>query len=721
MDKKLLILRYFLIIIITALLGYLIYVNYNENKTLESFMTRNSLSTYFNSDDDSIMDNKFFRNELKQTRNFLDYTPSEWNGSYKFFDANMDEHYITFLQINKDLLFIMNKKRFTISGNDPDPYIMKDKYAKNKKQCLPEMVIGRGELNFNNKMFHLKHVYCSSNDNGDGDYAPFNKSEPINSESINLFYGFIQDQDGLIKIVQLKDNGSGEVGHAILEKESNFKYGPSAEYLLRSSYNVPAPNYRNSLRLNPDVCYNSYFQNKDGKDYRKTELKKCYITDVGMPTPADKDTEFNQNNQVYQYNDYSTGCVDNTENLQEFTKTNGEKWYKCPLNDTGKTCYIPIKDKSGQSQLETLGEYPKCDTSYDINVVNQSSLSYPFLKKEDDSGNILDLCNHLEGFQSKKYNSAILMYVDNLSMVHSLHYDFFGMEQGQNYLNTKLDIMFPFMNENVLNSYRNNINEESLKLTNCIENNNSIKNYQDIISSCNGKYQQADQEYEKIKEKIEKSKKSESNFKLKEMYNIMAGINSDINYKESNKLLQPTVWTLSFVENENEQKNLPDYTNDCSFILSTNNKYNKEGRFIKYAEFDSFHNKTKMSLYKGGNKQKLVLENPYVINSLEKLMGTEEYNKTGPNTDNNISDDFILLSGNLKTYHPKKYLLPGQGQQMDTNFGKELYLSNDINPNGKWVMLGFNLTNNLDVANSPSLYNSTLVKTLKKISNKINE
>ena len=717
MDKKLLILRYFLIIIIIALLGYLVYINYNENKSLESFMTRNSLSTYFNSDDSSIMDNQYFKNELRQNSNNLTYIPSQWNGSYKFFDTNSKEHNITFLQINKTILFVMNKIDYVISGANPDPYVLKNS---NKKECLPGMLIGKGELNFSETMFHLKHVYCSGNNDGNGNYAPFTESEPLNESSINLFYGFINNEDGRIKIVQMKDNGSGEVGHALLEKEENFKYGPSAEYLLRTSYNVPAANYENSIRLDPDVCANTEFQNNKGKDYGKTTLEKCYVMDVGMPTPADKDTEFDQDSQKYQYNIYGTGCAEKGKSKKK--SVNGVEYNACPLSDTGETCFIPIKDATGTSQLNSLGNYPKCETSYDMKVKNQSSLTYPYFKKEDDSGNILDLCNHLEGFQSKKYNSAIIMYVDNLSVVHSLHYDFFGIGKDQNNLNTKLDIMFPFMNENILNDMRSNINEDALKLTNCIEDNNSIKNYQDIVSSCSSKYEKTNQVYQNLKSKIEDSKiKGSSDFNLKKMYDVMAGINTEINYKESNKLLQPTVWTMSFLEDETNKKNMPDFTNDCSFLLSTNNKYNKEGRFVKYAEFDSFHNNTNMSLYKGGNKQKLVLENPHVINSLEKIMGSDEYNKSGANTDDDISNDFILLSGNLKTYHPKKYLLPGQGQGMDTNFGKELYLSNDVNSKGKWVILGFNLTKNLDVANSTSLYNSTLVKTLKKISDAINE
>jgi len=706
-------LKYFLIVLIIVLLGYLLYKNYYENKTLESFQTRNSLSSYFQSDDDTeqSIQKKYSRNEYGHSRNMLIYLPSNWNGSYKFEDAQGEHHYITFLQINKTVLFVIHKMSYIISGNDTDPYKLSNK---NEPQCLPYMVIGKGELNLSETIFTLKHVYCSNDGNGNGEpYGPF--SEPIDENTVNLLTAYIKDDDGSIILEQLLQNGVGKAGSATLKKEDSFKFGPSAEYLLRTSYNVPAPNVKNTIGVNPDVCHNTEFNN-----YRKTELEKCYITDYGMPTPGEKDKKYSDGANVYLYNEYGTGCVEKGKGIK--TTVGGKQFNACPVSSNNQTCFIPIKNNTGTSQLSKVGEYPKCETSFTLGLKNQASLSYPFYKKETDTGNLLDICNHLEGFQSKKFNSAVLMYVDNLSVVHSLHFDFFGIQEGQNYLSTKLDIMFPFMNNTILKNYRENISDEkSLRLTNCLENNTSIKNYNDLLSNCKGKYENVSKIYNDMKSKIQESKKKDQFNNVKNMFNVMDTINTTINQKDSNKLLQPTVWQMEFLEEENNQKNISNYTNDCSFILSTSNKYNKEGRFVKYAEFDSFHNKTNMNLYKGGNRQKLVLENPFILDSLEERMGTDDYNKNGPNVDNFISNDYILLSGNLRTYHPKKYLLPGQGSDNNGDFGKQIYLSNELNPSGKWVILGFNLTKNLDVANSTLNYNSTLVKTLKKINDTMGE
>tara|TARA_B110000483_G_scaffold36056_1_gene44109 strand:- start:1295 stop:3400 length:2106 start_codon:yes stop_codon:yes gene_type:complete len=701
MNKKMLDIKYFLIVIIIALLGYLIYINYFENKSVENFMQRNSLSSYYQSSDDSdFLDNN--QNELRNTVNKIFNNESLWNGSWKFVDHLNNIYYITFVQVNKDLLFVMNKSSFTIVGDDKS---QKDPYISNKNdnaQCLPDMIIGKCELNNSEDKFFLKHIFCSNNGDATGNFNVF--GEEINDDSINNFYGYFND-DGTVQIIQLSNDGSSQVGQAKCTRDGHFSYGQSATYLLKTSYNVPTPNFKNSIRINPDACYNSSFD-----DYQKGDLKNCYIQNSGLPTPGDKSGYKDENSKDYSFNSYGTGCAPKkkVKNINGFNA--------CPL-DEKETCFIPITSTDGTSSLKNVQNYNKCQTKYDMYLKNQSSLVYPLFKKEEDTKNLLDLCNHLEGFQSGKYNSAILMYVDNLANVETLNFDFFGIKDGENYLTTKLDMMFPFMNNNILNSYRENISDEkSLRLTNCIENQRGTDNFNTILSKCNGEYADVKEKYNKMKSKISQLKNDNQDNMLKKMYDVIGNLEGDISIKESNRILHPTVWTLNFEQNETTKQTLPSYTNDCSFVLGTSNMYNKEGRFEKFAEFDSEKGKTKLNLYKGGNKQKLILENPFIIDSLDM----KNNNSNSANTDNNISNDYILMSGNLRTYHPKKYLIPGQGNKFN-NFGKEIYLQNDINPSGKWIILGFNITEALDKGSSSNLYTKTLLKTLKKINDTMSQ
>ena len=97
MELKNLELKYFLIILIVLLLIYLIYINFIENKTIESFKSRNSLTTYYHSDDDfNFSKNSTLSHELNQNRNDVQYIESHWNGSYSFTTNSNILMYITF-------------------------------------------------------------------------------------------------------------------------------------------------------------------------------------------------------------------------------------------------------------------------------------------------------------------------------------------------------------------------------------------------------------------------------------------------------------------------------------------------------------------------------------------------------------------------------------------------------------------------------------------------
>ena len=706
MELKKLNIKYFLIIIIIISIGYLLYTNYIENKTIESFGMRNSLSSYFQSTDDSTYNS--LTHEYNNNKSEIKFEKSVWNGTYSFNDVNNKLNYITFLQINKTILFVMNLANYSISGEE-DPYVYSEDNT--NKECLPGTLIGRGQLNLEENLFYLKNIYCSNNNSGTGAFNPF--GEEITEDTINLLYAFYDADQDTITITQNKENDNTAILYQVqLTKDKNFKYGPSAEYLLRTSYNIPAPNVHNSIRINPDVCYNSTF----GSNKQKGSLKNCYITTDGLPTPN------NQENDEYKYNPYGTGCALKDEIIDE---EYGESTYKaCPK--TNSTCFIPIKNNDGQ-QITSVGGYPQCTTNFDLNYKNQSSIMYPYYLKEQTNGNLLDVCNYLDGFQTGKYNASILMYIDELSDVQSLNYDFFGIEKGENYLTTKTDIMFPYMNKYFLKNLRNSIQnsanstntsdlEKALQLTNCIQEYNTTNNFNNILTTCASNYSSdIQQKFTNVKNNIMSNLTPRDKKEFLDMENIIDNIDSAANENRASNLLQPTVWQLEFLKNENTDTTVSSYTNDCSFILSSSNKYNKESRFVKYAEFDSVRNKTNINLYKGGIKQKLVMENPYIISSLEEIMG----NSYSPDNTDNISNDFIMVSGNLRTYNPKKYVLPGQASNVST-FGNQLYMNNTPNPNGKWVLLGFNLTKDLDIGTSPNSYNKTLIKTLKKISQTLN-
>ena len=151
MELKKLNIKYFLIIIIIISIGYLLYTNYIENKTIESFGMRNSLSSYFQSTDDSTYNS--LTHEYNNNKSEIKFEKSVWNGTYSFNDVNNKLNYITFLQINKTILFVMNLANYSISGEE-DPYVYSEDNT--NKECLPGTLIGRGQLNLEENLFYLK-------------------------------------------------------------------------------------------------------------------------------------------------------------------------------------------------------------------------------------------------------------------------------------------------------------------------------------------------------------------------------------------------------------------------------------------------------------------------------------------------------------------------------------------------------------------------------------
>ena len=318
---------------------------------------------------------------------------------------------------------------------------------------------------------------------------------------------------------------------------------------------------------------------------------------------------------------------------------------KCPVNnDTVKnTCLIKIPDPDNNGYSYTLNNYDLCDTTFDIKRNFNSNLNgglYDAFKV--DTG----LCSSLQSLS--QYNSMIIMYISDLNKVQTLNYEYFGQGPNKSNLTMQSDISTNFM-EKILKTLRGNMvsSEDTklsnaLSLTNCFESNNSSDTYSDILNACKTTYP-------------------------------TSTVSTTIPENGKN----PLIWNLS-VHNVNSHA--------CTFSLSSSNLYKKNNEWVKYADFNPLENKTNMNLYKGGNNQLLTLENINVVST--------NPNNTSKTTINNITinNSYILVSGNLKTSNPKKYLIPSIQKNGFYNNSSSINLQNNLNTKGKWVILGFNLT-----------------------------
>ena len=651
-----------LLLIIILSLIYVINQNIIENKQLENFINRNSLSSYYKNkvDEDSLIKN-INKDKMNQISDNIINKESKWNGIWSYQDDILGNCMCVILQINKHIVFSLSKKDFIFYSNNENRSLDSLVIEESKTNCPLNTFIGVGELNNDDNLFYLKSIYCDNNNTF--------KLNDVNIK-INHLTGKFRDDNSIVLTI-FNDLNDINKKNIYLNKSDELKYNSSAAYLLYSSYNVPLPILKDELKMNHDICSNSYFDNQKN-------LNKCYIKGSGLPYLKD-DKERSS---------YGTGCstdVNKDENDNPICSSNIKNTCFLPINNT-----TDIKDWSGKN-------YKQCNTDFKVELKNETSILQPIYEKNN---GVLNLCKQLTHFQDGRFNTAIIMYVDDLYNVQTLSYNFFGVQDNQSALTTEYDIMFSFMNEYILKKYRdalvdgntnNTLLENSLNLTNCLNSNDSKENYQKLLNSCLNKYSNSNNQLAEMIKTL--NKKDLGVFDIEKLID---------NKNKLNKMIMPTMWNLEF-------NNPTDYTDSCSFTLSSSSLYEKESQFVKYPEFYPMKQKTKMNLYKGSNNQKLVLENANIIDSIDNYLIPSEDGE-------NISNEFIIISGNLRTYQPKKYLLPSNESDISNPFGNEIYLSDRLKSNGKWVIMGLNLNKN----NLLEKNNNIFIKTLKKIKNTIN-
>ena len=583
-----------LIGIIICALFYLMNKNNKENNALESFSQQNSLSTYYQQtiDSDEQTINKFAKNKFNGYEVNNTEKKKYWDGNWKL-TSTPSSLYISFLQVNDKLIISISKSIYSLdTGIDK---------TNQTQTCSYNTFVGIGSLNNSGTYFILDTIIC----NNLGDFNLTDKK----------LFGYI-DTNGAMLSMNVDTSGTNLIYDtnviAIIKITSNlaFNYDNASSYLSLSSYITPIPQYTNSYETNMDVCANSTFGNNV-----KGTLQKCDLH------------SFPKNGDLG-YNGYGTGCTTDVNDC----------------SNPEKTCLINMPKSATDSTLSTLDDYRNCTTTFDINRKFNSNLNKGLYDTYSTNG----ICSYLNKFNNE-FNSAIIMYISDLTQVQTLNYEYFGQGKNKSSLTMQNDISTNFMekilrkfrgfitssNENA-DGYENNLTT-ALSLTNCFETSNSSSTYSDILKACN---------------------------RISNPYP-----NSTVSDVIPENGKKPLLWKLN-LHNTN--------SSSCTFSLSSSNLYKKENQWVKYVEFNPLENKTNMSLYKGGTNQLITLENATVI--------------ANPPTVNQTDVPYILLSGNLKTSNPKKYVIPSNVKSGFFNNSSIINLQNNLNNNGKWVILGFNLT-----------------------------
>lgn len=722
MNKDTLLIILLIAIIIIALF-YLINNNNKENNALESFSQQNSLSTYYqqtvdaNEKDDYYAKNKF--NQFVNDTN-INTNKRYWDGSWELTDVP-SSLYFSFLHVNDQLIISISKQRYNLDTNTIN---------KASDVCSPDTFVGIGSLNKSGKYFILNKIIC--------DNLKKNLNDNNSISMTNKLFGYIDSSNLGLASLSLKYNNidglqynSSLIGIKRITPVG-FSYDlASSLYLYLSSffsYINPIPLYTNSYNNDLDVCNNSSFT-KGTKTYIKRQLTRCFISDQGLPikegdvgyssygtgcTEKGKTTKDANNNDIcgndtqtcfiaspgrntvgnytkcitdydeldvcYNSsfnshkngdlkscyidnkslplkgegeNEYGTGC---SKTISDAKTSKDIPYSKCS-DDTSKTCLINMPTSSTIDTPINISGYTNCYTNFDITRKFNSNLNNGLYNTTE------GICSYLNKFSNDNFNSAIIMYVSDLTNVQTLNYEYFGQGANKSNLTMQTDITTNFM-EKILKKLRNFIKNTNttetqlntaLSLTNCFESNDSSSTHSAILNTC----------------------------KTWDTFTNTAFNNSTLNNvipKDTItiKHLKPLIWKLK-IDNQN--------SSSCTFSLSSSNLYKKENQWVKYVEFNSLKNKTNMSLYEGGTNQSIILENASII----------DQNSTASGQTNGINDTYILVSGNLRSSNPKKYLIPSNVKSGFFNNSSTINLQNNVNNKGKWVILGFNLAPNSDL------------------------
>jgi len=376
-----------------------------------------------------------------------------------------------------------------------------------------------------------------------------------------------------------------------------------------------------------------------------TSNSNSYINSISPNNTSLPNVEKSTYIHTVDYCSGGTRCNINDIGLDATAWDGGPNACGTPTSDTDLTC----KEDPTCVISNTPGSYAKCQP---LEKVFDYMNFMPMKGLLASKGSMLDDCSYLEYFSD--CNACIMCYVSDLRDVQTLNYQFFGPNTDENSLTLQYDIIDKKLNDpnnnlGILNTYRNALIknkgidiDKALSLTNFMENNNSGNNPKSV-------YDNGINYAQKFINKDE-TPDPKKNRKLPK-------------FKKGGDKLIPCIWQINKGVNLNK-------SSPCNFTLSTFNDYST---YVKYVNYNN--GQLNLSLFNGGNSQKFMLQNPTVLKEKKSSKGTT-----------------VLISGNLKTAN-NLFLLPASDHTGFSNNSNVVKLSSKPADNGKWLIIGFSLSN----------------------------
>ena len=570
------------------------------------------------------------------------------------------------IQYNKILESFDNTQRSLSTMYDDEGYIISLFYKIIRESTKFNSIIGSNDNNLllpeipditdnNLSLYNVDGIWNGVWKTPSGNDAIYANMFQINNKlvmSLSYYYNIYKDEKTILK---LSTNGYCSPNYFIgIGKLNNtiFVIDNSGikcdNFYTRTGDKIV--NLRGEMLFNNDIKTINIIINKTiGPDITTENFTfsffKPYITHHNYKSsvllPEIPDSEFyleekichNANESPCMYNDYGLSTT-------VYGQYNGQNYNACGVISNGNNCNTPsCVFTSPSPDYQTNGATPIMSCPGIENNISDYMNFTPLNILTKVVGESMYICDYLQYLGN--CNSCILCYVINIGNAYTLNYQFFGTLPGENSLTVQADMM-----DQMLNNPTANGNTISL-----------LSYYRNILN---------------VKTNLPEVSKGVSFINYPTLYTLTDANNLCNTFIKQyygpigNNAYSPAVWNINFKKNIN---------NSCSFILSTSSDYNTPVKYVNCNDDGTIG----LSLYEGGNKQELVLDNSLIIKT----------KTTSGNTNNAVA-----ITANIKTSNGL-YLVPSMDVSGFSNNSILLKTSLFPSKNGKWLILGIN-TNNLD-------------------------
>ncbi len=649
----------FVMILIIALTGYLIYRNYDEYSTLENFTSQSSLSIYQTNNIDKDLDYKYTKLNSPYHLNSKIIQKSDWNGIWLNEDSN-NKYTIAMVQINN--VVILTLTQYRIVNVSSTTGTVSDSFTDIIRNSNVNTFLFMGKLNIEQNSFVIQKILYKDH-NGISNLIDIETIDSIKDYMSSIGIPVSQDNEkidmSLIGFPVIQYNTNIDTSKPLVT--GNLSIDNGVKYLNIKFLNTAQPivfihKYSYSgYTHNGNTIYDYPFMNEYIKDIAPfVEANSNLVENFdGSSTPTTSDNPYKKYSYVnytpfkcptgkkqckinktgidatsYTYNNLNiNGCCD-------INSVDTNSLYTGDVTNSDKYCYYNLTDPNS--------DLPRCPKYNEIFVYNNHTIPSYLMNTENKS---LKVCKYLDFFTNNSGMNAILCYVTDLTNIQTLNYQYFGLSKGESSLTLQYDIT-----QNKLNT--------------------SLAPYK---STTTNKINSTDTRSFFNKLELSSSFDNDTDFSVNDY------IKTTPNTVTSSML--PCLWDINYTP-EGDRYNL---VNSCPFTLSTASIYNTQKKYVNCNDDGTIN----LSMFGNGSSQNLYMQDFKIISNYSPKINATSTEEEKPAS-------YYAITTNIRTNNGL-YLVPSNEISGFGTNSSMIKLSDRPEINGKWLILGFPLNRITDI------------------------